>query len=154
MDKDKLKALNRPENLLSNYQLEVPLFAIPPETLEKLLELLTEIALRQAPMQEQIGQLPTWADVQNEIVPAIEAAQEEQKSALRDGLGRIESAMNKAFREQQMALSQTILNETQRLEQQLQMRDFTPLKTRFLWWAAGTALPLILWGLLWIFKIW
>jgi len=154
LDKDKLKALNRPENLLHSYQLEVPLFAIPPETLEDLLRLLTEIALRQAPMQEQIGQLPTWADVQNEIVPAIEAAQEQQKSALRDGLGRIESAINKGFREQQTALSNTITGETKRLEQQLQMRDFTPLKTRFLWWAAGTALPLILWGLLWIFKIW
>jgi len=154
LDKDKLKALNRPENLLSNYQLEVPLFAIPPETLEDLLTLLTEIALRQAPMQEQIGQLPTWADVQNEIVPAIEAAQEEQKSALRDGLRSIENAINRAFQEQQTALSQTITTETKHLEQQLQMKDFTPLKTKALYLAAGTALPLILWGLLWIFKIW
>jgi len=154
LDKDKLKALNRPENLLQSYKLEVPLFAIPPETLENLLALLTEIALRQAPMQEQIGQLPTWADVQNEIVPAIEAAQEEQKSALRDGLGRIESAINRAFREQQTALSQTITSETKHLEQQLRMKDFTSWKTKLLWGAAGTALPLILWGLLWIFKIW
>ena len=154
MDKDKLKALNRPENLLSNYHLEVPLFAIPPETLENLLTLLSEIALRQAPLQEQIGQLPTWTDVQNEIVPAIEAAQEEQRSALRDGLRGIESAISRAFREQQTALSQTITTETKHLEQQLRTKDFTPLKTRFLWWAAGTALPLILWGLLWIFKIW
>jgi hypothetical protein len=154
LDKDKLKALNRPENYLSNYHLEVPLFAIPPETLENLLKLLTEIALRQAPMQEQIGQLPTWADVQNEIVPAIEAAQEQQKSALRDGLGRIESATNRAFREQQAALSKTVTDGTKHLEQQLRMKDFTPWKTKLLWWAAGTALPLILWGLLWIFKIW
>jgi len=154
LDKDKLKALNRPENLLHSYQLEVPLFAIPPETLEDLLRLLTEIALRQAPMQEQIGQLPTWTDVQSEIVPAIEAAQERQKSALRDGLWGIENRIGKAFREQQTALSQTITSETKHLEQQLRMRDFTPLKTKFLWWAAGTALPLILWGLLWIFKIW
>ena len=154
MDKDKLKALNRPENLLSNYHLEVPLFAIPPETLENLLRLLTEIALRQAPLQEQIGLLPSWADVQGEIIPVIEAAQEGQKSALLSGLGRIESATTKAFREQQTALSQTITGETKRLEQQLQMKDFTPLKTRFLWLAAGVALPLILWGLLWIFKIW
>jgi len=153
LDKDKLKALNRPENLLRSYQLEVPLFAIPPEILENLLKLITEIALRQAPIQEQISQLPTWADVQNEIVPVIEAAQEEQKSALRDGLWSIESAINKSFREQQTKLLQTITDETKRLEQQLQMRDFTPLKTKFMWWAAGTALPLILWGLLWIFKI-
>ena len=154
MDKDKLKALNRPENLLSNYHLEVPLFAIPPETLENLLTLLTEIALRQAPMQEQIGQLPTWADVQNEIIPAIEAAQEEQKSTLRDGLRNIESTINRAFREQQTALSQTITTEAKHLEQQLRMQDFTPLKTKAMYLAAGTALPLILWGLLWIFRIW
>jgi len=154
LDKDKLKALNRPENLLHSYQLEVPLFAIPPETLEDLLRLLTEIALRQAPMQEQIGQLPTWADVQNEIVPAIEAAQEQQRSTLRDGLGRIEGAMNKAFQEQQAELSKIVTDESKRLEQLLRMRDFTPWKTKLLCWAAGTALPLILWGLLWIFKIW
>jgi len=84
----------------------------------------------------------------------ILAAQEEQTSALRNGLGRIESAISKAFREQQTALSKTVTDETKRLEQQLRTKDFTPLKTRFLWWAAGTALPLILWGLLWIFKIW
>ena len=154
MDKDKLKALNRPENFLSNYHLEVPLYAIPPETLKNLMAMLSEIALRQAPMQEQIGLLPTWADVQGEIVPAIEAAQEEQKSALRDGLGRIESTINRAFREQQTALSKILTDETKHLEQQLRMKDFTSLKTKFLWWAAGTALPLILWGLLWIFKIW
>ena len=154
MDKDRLKALNRPENLLKNYHLEAPLYAIPPDTLKNLLAMLTEIAKRQSPMQEQIALLPSWGHLQEEIIPAIEKIQEYQKEALRNGLWGIENAMNTAFREQQQTLSQTITTEAKHLEQQLRMRDFTPLKTKLTYLAAGIALPLILWGLLWVLRIW
>ena len=64
MNIEQLKALNKPENLIENYQLQLPFYGLPPETLQQLLTMLSAIAKELAPMRAEVSQLPTWQNLQ------------------------------------------------------------------------------------------
>jgi len=126
---EKLKQLNHAENLLQEYQIKLNLYAIPPETLESLLTLLTGIAREQAAAREQLDRLPTWEHITEKLYPILKGIARgiaEDAESIRGTIRKELSANHEA----------TLLS--------FQARDKTPLVQRLKWMGAGAAAPTIL----------
>ena len=160
MSLDRLKTLNKPdnplmqkENLMEEYNLKLPFYGIPPEVLEKLVLMITEVAKYQAPMQDKIAHLPTWEDWTQDIMPAVKTAMSSHTEAVR----ACESSLQREFRnqgeQQRNSLSALMDRKISGLEQTLTARDNTPFKQRLKWMGIGAALPVLLSGLLWLLKL-
>ena len=159
MTTEELKSLNKPENLLKNLTLELPIMGLPPEVLSKLILMLSEIARYQAPMQEKIRQLPTWTEWKAEIQPEIVKGSERAAVAVRD----CENALKRDYQTRMDSLESKVAgaihanlkgvgSTVQKTEQRLQARDNTPKKRRLQWMGIGAALPILLSGLWWLLK--
>ena len=145
--------LMKPEALIENYQIAVPFYGIPPEVLNNLLLMLTEIAKHQAPMQAEISKLPTWEDWEKGIQPRIETATNGLIRATRDCQGHIEREIRSQTSTMTTSISQTITDKIKKLEATLQARDMWEWKLRFKWMGIGATVLLVLWGLLWLLRI-
>ena len=152
MNIEHLKALNKPENLIEQYQIQLPMYAIPTETLEQLLTMLSAIGQGQAPIQENIAKLPTWQDIQETLYPILE---QNGNSYLQAAL-ESEKSLERVMRNQSEALKsmvmKTISEQLKDMERSLMARDLTPLKIRLKWMGWGALVPTILFALLWILK--
>ena len=79
MDIAKLKQLNKPdglpenkpEDLLEEYHVKLNLYAIPPETLERLMTLILGIAGEQVLIKQQIEGLPGWEQIKTRVNPVL-----------------------------------------------------------------------------------
>ena len=148
------KPLEQPENLIQEYNLKIPFYGIPPEVLNTLVRMITEVAKYQAPMQEKIGELPTWTDWKEDIHPTMREAMSSHTQAVR----ACESSLKRAFDNQTetvtAAVMKSVNGKLSKLEQTLQARDNTTTKRRWQWMGIGAALLLMLSGLLLLLKIW
>ncbi len=146
------RPLEQPENLLEEYNLKIPFYGIPPEVLETLVLMMTETAKYQAPMQEQILKLPTWDDWMKDIQPTVSKAMNGHTAAVKV----CESSLKQEFQSQmdtlKKSVSGAVTSKISGLEQTLKARDNTPTKLRWKWIGIGSALPILLSGLLWLLK--
>ncbi len=160
MSLDRLKSLNKPdkplmqpENLMEEYNLKIPFYGIPPEVLEKLVLMITEVAKHQAPMQEKIALLPTWEDWRTQIMPTVETAMSTHTEAVRACENSLRRDFQNQGEQQRNSLSALMDRKISGLEQTLKARDNTPSKLRWKWIGIGAALPVLLSGLLWLLKL-
>ena len=153
MNVDKLKALNKPEYLMEELNIKVPVYGLPPEVMNNLLLMLAEIAKYQAPMQEQIAKLPTWGSWVKSIQPAIEEAMNGHTAAV----GKCQQVLERDFQsgmdDLKAKLTAMLTGKLKGLEETLQARDTTPWKVRAKWIGIGASIPTMCWGLLWLLKI-
>ena len=71
MDIEKLKQLNKPEDILEEYHVKLNLYAIPPETLERLMTLILGIAGEQILIKQQMEGLPAWREIRELLLPVL-----------------------------------------------------------------------------------
>lgn len=153
MDTEILKVLNKPENLIDNYQIQLPFYGLSPETLEQLLMMLSAIAQGQAPIQEQINKLPTWDNLHETQTPLLQAIVRRQETEISSSEAHIKRELQNQMSDMKTSLNQTIAHRTSELEQTLKARDLSPWKLRLKWAGTGAMLPLVFWGLQWPLKI-
>jgi len=157
LNTDRLKALNKPdnplikpENLMEEYQIKVPLYGIPPEVFNTLVLMMTEIAKYQAPMQDKIKDLPTWEDWMTDIQPTVEKAMNGHIQAVRT----CENNLRRDFQNQtdslRTSVTKSVMSKLTDMETRLQARDNTSAKLRWKWIGIGAMLPILLSGLLWL----
>ena len=143
-------SLNRQENMLNEYQIKVPFYGVPPEVLNTLVRMMTEVAKYQAPMQEQINHLPTWEDWEKSIQPTVSRAMNGHTHAVQ----ACESNLKRAFNNQTQTITRDItsslIGKITKLEKTLQARDNTPSKRQLQWMGIGALIPIILSGLWWL----
>ena len=153
MNTEQLKALNKPENLLEEYNVKIPFYGIPPEVLQNLIFMLTEIAKYQAPMQERINELPTWAAWENSIRQDIKDSMSGHATAV----SKFQKSLEREFQNQMKALkrglAETLDGRLNRWEKKLQIRDTTPSKLRWKWIGIGAAILPVSWGLWHLLKL-
>jgi len=153
LNTEQLKALNKPENLLEEYNVKIPFYGIPPEVLQNLIFMLTEIAKYQAPMQEQIAQLPTWAAWEKSIRQDIRQAMSGHVNAVSKCQKSLEYDLQKGLTVLKKGLAETLDGRLNRLEKTLQARDATPGKLRLKWVGIGAAILPVSWGLWHLLKL-
>jgi|GEM_PF-3486742 len=160
MSLDRLKALNKPdkplmnpEQLLEEYNLKIPFYGIPPEVLNTLVRMITEVAKHQAPMQDRIALLPTWEDWTKDIMPTVETAMNAHTEAVKTLRNNLQWEFQNQGEQQRNSLSALMDKKLNGLEQTLIARDNMPKKLRLKWMGIGAALPVLLSGLLWLLKV-
>ena len=153
MDMEQLKEFNKPENLVGNYNLTLPFYGLPPETLKELLILLTGIAQGQVPMQEEIAQLPTWQNLKEGLYPQMQRLDQNQVTRIENSTRTITRELQRLMEEQTGEVKRTIGKKTSQLEDNLKARDLSPMKLRLMWMGWGALALTTLYALLTIFKI-
>ena len=139
MNTERLKALNKPENLMESYNLKLPFYAIPPEALQDLIFLLAEIAKYQEPLQKRINELPGRKDLSTLIQRAMAGQINNSVRALQRDIHGQTDTLKKGM--------DTIAGRLRRLEKTLQSPRKEPWELRLKWAAIGAAVPVMLWGL-------
>ena len=153
MNMDRLKQLNKPENLLEEYQVKLNLYAIPPDTLESLSASISENTRRQVSIQQQIDQLPAWKHIDEILIPAFG----KMVSAVSADNDRIENEIQTDI-QQELTASRNYITEQlekhdQILVQEFQKQDLKPMVQKLKWMGGGFLVSTIIYLLITALRI-